>query len=674
MASTDSKSTGIAQQIPRTTLALLMVAQVVVIAPLSFYISLWVVGVCLFCGYWRTQVYRGRWGFPPSWVKAVLVMASFLGIALSGYRTFTLEAATSLLVLAFALKLVEMRNRRDAYLVIYLSYFLVATAFLFNQSMSMAAYEMIAMIVVTAALVGLNQLQSKVRPLASARTAAGLVLQALPLTLVLFMLFPRIGPLWSIPMPSAATTGLSDRLTPGDIASLSQSDELAFRVVFDDNGDIPRQRDLYWRGLTYSQFAYGTWTVGEPLPEQARADEVQLDGISYQVFLEPTQSRWLYSLDAPVDYDARMALLGDYRLLNQEPVLSVLRYRVTSDAERPLDQDMTRAMRIRETALPPRDNPRMRQYARNLRQQTGSTQGMIDAILAEIREREFHYTLSPPSLGRQNSVDEFWFDSRRGFCTHYAGAMVFTLRAAGIPARMVGGYQGGEINPVTGHMVVRQYQAHSWVEVWQEAQGWVRYDPTAEVAPERVESGLNAALSAEDRATLSLFSNARMGEGGLINNLLNLADSLEYQWNLWVVGYDAATQAGVLKEWLGNITPARIGIAILIGGAASLLLVGVNIFAGRRPQRRHPIEKLLQDFGRRMQKLGLPRAPDEPPHSYIHRLAGLAGVNGDALAASVQAAVYDPDQAVTLLRRQTIRQDLRKLQFRLAIQGVKNAS
>ena len=293
MASTDSKSTGIAQQIPRTTLALLMVAQVVVIAPLSFYISLWVVGVCLFCGYWRTQVYRGRWGFPPSWVKAVLVMASFLGIALSGYRTFTLEAATSLLVLAFALKLVEMRNRRDAYLVIYLSYFLVATAFLFNQSMSMAAYEMIAMIVVTAALVGLNQLQSKVRPLASARTAAGLVLQALPLTLVLFMLFPRIGPLWSIPMPSAATTGLSDRLTPGDIASLSQSDELAFRVVFDDNGDIPRQRDLYWRGLTYSQFAYGTWTVGEPLPEQARADEVQLDGISYQVFLEPTQSRWL---------------------------------------------------------------------------------------------------------------------------------------------------------------------------------------------------------------------------------------------------------------------------------------------------------------------------------------------------------------------------------------------
>ena len=398
-----------------------------------------------------------------------MVCASFVGITLSGYRTFTLEAAASLLVLAFALKLVEMKSRRDAYLVIYLCYFLLATAFLFNQSMSVATYQVLALIIVTSALVGLNQMQPRIRPLASIWTAAGLVAQALPLTLVLFLLFPRIGPLWSIPMPSSATTGLSDRLTPGDIANLSRSDELAFRVIFEDR--IPRQRDLYWRGLVYSKFSYGTWSVAEPL-KNSQIPDAQNSGLSYEVFLEPTQSRWLYSLDTPVAYPARSHMLGDYRLKHRQPVLSVLRYRLISDPEFVMDPLLSDEVRARETHLPKTDNPKIRAYAPALLDETGSPEAMIEAMLSQIRTSEYRYTLSPPRLGQVGSIDDFWFDHKAGFCAHYAGAMVFALRSVGIPTRMVGGYQGSEVNPVTGHLVVRQYQAHSWVEVWLPEKGW----------------------------------------------------------------------------------------------------------------------------------------------------------------------------------------------------------
>ena len=656
---------GVARQIPRNSLALLMVAQVFVVVPLAQHITLWVVVVCLFCGYWRTQVYRGRWGFPPSWVKAVLVLASSIGIALSGYTTFSLEAATSLLVLAFALKLVEAKSRRDAYLVIFISYFLVSCAFLFDQTIALAVYECFALLVVTAAMVGMNQLQSRVRPLATLGTAAALLLQAVPLMLVLFLLFPRISPLWSIPMVSSATTGLSDQLTPGDIAQLSQSDELAFRVVFE--GQPPQQTELYWRGLVYSDFEAGTWKVGEALPAIPQGTIASSNTVSYQVFMEPTQSRWLYSLDVPVDYGPRMSLLGDYRLLNREPVMSVFRYRLQSDTEVALAGRLSAEVRQRETQLPAGDNPRLRAWAADLWRETGSAQAMAERIMADIRNLQFAYTLSPPQLPSLNSIDTFWFETRTGFCTHYAGAMVFAMRAVGIPARLVGGYQGGEINPVTGHVVVRQYRAHSWVEVWQEGAGWVRYDPTAAVAPERVSEGLNAALSSADRSAFSFFTASRMSGEGLLNQLLVLADSLEHQWNLWVVGYDASSQSAVLRDMLGSITPTRIAIALGIGGGLSLLLVSLSLFWRRGRKAQHPLERALQSFSQRLFSVGLQRAADETPHAYITRLGQRAKVDTDALAEKIQAVMYDPDVEISLFEMQNLKAQLRRLRFRLRL-------
>ena len=668
---TDKDHVGLASQIPRNSLALLMVSQVAVILPLAVHISPWIVAVCLFCGYWRSQVYGGRWGYPSGIVKTLLVVAAVAGIGLSGYSTFSLEAATSLLVLAFALKLVEMKNRRDAYLVIYLSYFLIATAFLFDQSMTLTAYEVFAAVIITAAMVGMNQLQTRVRPLASLWVAAGLILQALPLTLVLFLLFPRVAPLWSIPMPSASTTGLSDRVTPGDVASLSKSDELAFRVVFD--GEVPALRDMYWRGLVYSEFQYGTWAVGEPLealpPLQSNAAT-----LGYEVFLEPTQGKWLFSLDTPVQYSDRVDLLGDYRLVNAEPVLSVMRYRLESDPTYVMDRDPPAELWERETALPPNDNPRLRAFAEELYARTGSPEAMINAMLQQIRNDPYSYTLLPPVLPRLNSIDTFWFDSRRGFCTHYAGAMVYALRAVNIPARMVGGYQGGDFNPVTGHVVVRQYEAHAWVEAWLPQTGWTRIDPTAAVAPARVESGLSAALSSEDRAVLSFLTSARFGEEGLVSGMLQWFDSLEHRWNLWVVGYDATTQADVLKELLGKVTPAKIGLAILIGGGISLLLVSVALFFRRRPKQRHPVERLFHRFCATMARVGYVRSMHETPTAYILRLAGIAQIDGLRLVRRLQAQLYDPDASYSSAELRQLRQDLRKLRFKLAFGMVGNAS
>ncbi|NKB97755.1 MAG: DUF3488 domain-containing protein [Pseudomonadales bacterium] len=650
---------GIAEQIPRNSLALLMVAQLVVVIPLASYVSIWIVGVCLFSGYWRTQVYRGRWGYPPTWVKAILVVASFAGLAISGYRAFTLEAATSLLVLAFALKLIEMRNRRDAFLVIFLCYFLTANAFLFDQSIAMAIYQVFAVIVATAALVGLNQLQSRVRPLASFWTAGGLVLQALPLTLVLFLLFPRIGPLWSVPLPNAATTGLSDKITPGDVASLSQSDDLAFRVLFE--GEVPRNRDLYWRGLVYSHYEQGTWSVGPALPVVAKPNS-DASEFAYQIFLEPTQSRWLYALDTPTDFSPKIEMLRDFRLLSHDPVRSVLRYRVETDREVVLDPELPGWLRRRELALPEGDNPRMRSYAASLQATYNHPSDMVMAMMREL-QNDFVYTLQPPTLPTRDGIDALWFDTQAGFCSHFAGAMVFTLRAAGIPARMVGGYQGGEINPVTGHVVVRQYLAHAWVEYWVAERGWVRVDPTSAVAPERVESGLRAALSNNERSALSIFTTARMGQGAILTDILQWADSLEHQWNLWVVGYDADTQSSVLKDLLGKITPLKIGIAIAVGGGVSLLFVSVALFWRRRPVGRHPAARDYSSFCLRMDRLGLGREPGETPAIYLARLAAIAKLDGAQDENLVQRALYDPEAPRSTMR--ALQQWLRRLQINL---------
>jgi protein-glutamine gamma-glutamyltransferase len=305
---------------------------------------------------------------------------------------------------------------------------------------------------------------------------------------------------------------------------------------------------------------------------------------------------------------------------------------------------------------------------------TADGPAFVEAVLEQIRREPYYYTLRPPSLDDRNSIDAFWFDTRRGFCTHYAGALVFMLRVVGVPARLIGGYQGGEINPVTGHLMVRQYDAHAWVEYWVAGEGWRRIDPTAAVAPARIEQGLSAALSAEDRASLSALTTTRFEGRALLRELLYYTDSLEHRWNLWVVGYDAHLQAGFLTDLLGEITPARVGLAVLIGGAASVGLVALALFWRRRPARRHPVERIFARFCQGVARAGWVRAPAESPAAFIARTTAsgeLPPAQAERLIADLQTLLYNPDASWGSRELRQIRTQLGKLQFRLLVGSVR---
>jgi hypothetical protein len=273
-------------------------------------------------------------------------------------------------------------------------------------------------------------------------------------------------------------------------------------------------------------------------------------------------------------------------------------------------------------------------------------------------------------LTKANSIDAFWFDTRRGFCSHFAGALVYLARAAGIPARLVGGYQGGEVNPRTGHLVVHQFDAHAWAEVWLEGRGWVRVDPTAAVAPARIESGLNAALSDADRAVLAGVIGARFDGVPGLRDVMYLFESMQHRWNLWVVGYDTELQTRYLVDLLGKVTPARIGIAMLLGGSMSLALVAISLFWRRRARVDHPVERLFRRFAARLERLGFARSPQETPGQYLARIdAARHGKPGQVapLIAAIEALLYNPDVESTQRSLRLLRSGLRRLRLDVAL-------
>ena len=630
---------GIEYQIPRNVLALLMFAMVVVVAPHIAQLSPWIVGVCLFCGYWRAMVYQGRWSYPPGIVKVGLVIAAVVAVAVSGQGAFSVETASSLMIVAFALKLIEMKTRRDAYLVIFLSYFVIATEFLFSQGMLIAIYELFAAIVVTAAMIGLNQLQTDVRPIASIRLASALLSQALPLTLVLFFFFPRIAPLWNVPLPAGSANGITDEVTPGDIANLAQSDEIAFRVVFEDS--VPQSHELYWRGVVFNDFDKGTWTEGKPpgrvsprvlVPENRRQNPLR-----YRVLQEPTFASYLFSIATPIAQAKDIELRSNHTLIADKPLMSLRHYDVES--YRGFRREGGRDTPRQTGDLPEGDNPRTVAWAQRVNREAGSQEAFESRILEQIRN-QYSYTLKPGRLPKENSIDAFWFDTQQGFCSHFAGAFVYLMRAAGYEARMVGGYQGGQINPLTGHLVVRQYDAHAWAEVWTPQKGWRRVDPTAAVAPQRILDGLNAALSAEDRGSLSAFTNVRLRGFGGLNDILHLFDSVQHRWNMWVVGYDSDLQLEYLTELLGKApTKTQIGVMILLGGVASLGIAAIVLFLRRPARRADPLVNSFLAFSKAAAGKGLNREPWESPMAFVRRV----GSHGSLPPDDVEAAIAGLD-------------------------------
>ena len=606
------------QLIPRNGLIWLLVAQVLVILPHLAHLPLWIIGLWLGCAAWRIQIFRMRARYPRSLIKALMMVGAAGGVYLSRGSLIGLDAGVVLLIAAFILKLVEMRSRRDALVLVFLGFFAVVTSYLFDDSLLAGVYSLAPITALLAAMVGLQQSGEGTHPWASLRVAGALLLQAIPLMLVLFVLFPRMGPLWSLPQPhNRGTTGLSDSMTPGDIAELSRSSELAFRASFD--GQIPQRNRLYWRAVTFERFDGRRWSRSDAsrIPD-APAWVARGPSLTYSIVMQPSGQPWLYALDVAQAGPGDAQLMADFHLERPRPVDAPLLYRAMSWPQALREPNASPATLERSLQLPADGNPRSRAWARELRESHQTAAATVAALLEHFNRQPFVYTLRPSPVGA-DIVDGFLFDTRNGFCIHYAGAMTFVLRAAGIPARVVAGYQGGELNPTGNYLSVRQLDAHAWVEYWQAGRGWVSVDPTFQVAPERIELGLEEALAGE-RDQGSTAGIGRLRQFGWLNDLRFAWDNLNYGWQRWVLNYQGERQLQVLQGLLGTFDARKLGLAAIAAGALLVSLLALVLFKPWR-RERDPQLRMFGRFEKLLARHGVVRRAAEGPRDFAARAA-----------------------------------------------------
>jgi transglutaminase-like putative cysteine protease len=630
-------------QIPRNTLVWLFITQVIVLLPHLARVPVWVSVLIALCMAWRVQVFRGRLDFPRKSIKVVLTLLSAGGLILSFPALLGLEALVSFLFVGYGLKLLEMYNKRDALVLLYLSFFIVMTSFLFEQSMALAALNVLAVMVILTALSGLYQQDGHRHMLASFRHAAAIVLQALPLMVLMFVVLPRVSSFWNIPLNKhSAKTGMSDSMSPGDFTHLVQSADPVMRITF--HGAMPPPQQQYWRGLVFSRFDGHSWDTAqedEIYPRRGKAPAAPASNImaleilpnstiaairqgylpryTYDIILEETGQPWLFAMNTSLSTSPEVYTTKDFLLLKHDIVSQRFRYDVESYEDGIVDPALDEGQRRREIALPREGNPRARALAQQWRNESASTDAYIARVL-DYYHNQFFYTLQPPALGKE-AIDEFLFDSKKGFCEHFAGSFVFLMRAAGIPARVVVGYQGGEMNPYEHYLMVKQYDAHAWAEVWLDGKGWVRYDPTFVVAPQRILDGFHDSFEKNGELSLSMFSLDRYHNSSVLNLLRLQLDKMNYDWARWVLGYDNNKQALLLEQWLGEYSLMRI--VMLFAGASVLFLL--LMYAVLRWQERDrstdPVARHYRRFCRKMKRYGFTAEPGETPQHFLQRLA-----------------------------------------------------
>jgi transglutaminase-like putative cysteine protease len=586
----------------------------------------------------------------PSWTLVLFAIASALAVRASYGYLLGRDPSVAFLFILVGIKFLETRTVRDGTLLVALASFLLVTPFFRSQSPFAALATLPALLVLGATLDALARkpgTPAARTPAAALKRTGAMILQGIPIAALLFVLFPRIGaPLWGVPADAGARTGLSDTMAPGTISELSLSDAVAFRVDFD--GLLPPPAQRYWRGPVLTRFDGREWSAF-PRPGTGALTPWRAGGITYSVTLEPHGKPWLFALDLPASLPRPAAddagsptaaayamLTRDQQLIARAPVTQVIRYEqlsVLRDAYPAADDDDGRdALR-----LPPRSNPRTVAFARELRARHPGDRELVAAVLAWFRDEAFVYTLTPPLLDR-DPVDGFLFDTRRGFCEHYAGAFAVMMRAAGIPARVVTGYQGGEFNPRGGYLIVRQSDAHAWTEVLVDG-AWRRIDPTAAVAPSRIEIGLSRAVGADE--PVPLF--ARLDAGWLKDLQLTL-DSVNHAWRRDVVGFNRDRQRELWRD-LSLDRYAGWQIAA-IAGALLLAWAGITLaLSGIARTRRERAQALWNEACARLERAGLPRMPHEGPIAYAARASRRwpqFAIAFSAIAESYAALRYGP--------------------------------
>jgi protein-glutamine gamma-glutamyltransferase len=598
----------------------LMLGAFLAVLPHMFHLPFWVSIVFLVLYAWRLGlVLSGRW-LPRDSVRWVASFACIVAVYVQYKTLLGRDSGVALLVLFLGLKLMEMKAKRDLFVVIFLSFFILVTSFFHSQSIWSAILAIAAVWALLAAMLTMHYGTIEV-PVAQRFKSIGVImLQAAPLAAALFFLFPRIQqPLWGLPADAhSGRTGMSEKMSPGSISSLSASQEVAFRVKF--SNEPPKTSQMYWRGPVLGEFDGKNW---QPLQKSLTPRmtpsivATSSDLVDYTITLEPHNQRWLFALDLPIAAnnsslrEVNAKLNPDAILESKEAIVSRFRYSATAHLSYTLGADDAPLSRQNWLDLPPSFNPKTLELAAQWQRETPDPETLIKRTLTLFNTEEFYYTFKPPLLGR-NSVDDFLFNTRSGFCEHYASAFVVLMRALDVPARVVTGYQGAEQNPVDNYWVVKQADAHAWAEVWIDKKGWVRVDPTSAIAPERIEKGVQGARFAE----LNPLKNKK---SGWLEKFKQKADAVTNSWNQWVLNYDRNSQKRLLEK-LGFDLDEWREIAGLFAGILGIL-IGIAALITLRPQLpKDPVERVWRALTDKLENRGLQRLPHETSLQWSTRI------------------------------------------------------
>ncbi|QTN23842.1 DUF3488 domain-containing transglutaminase family protein [Rhizobacter sp. AJA081-3] len=642
----------------RDTLFLLGVIAWTVLPHLS-HLPAWCIALTTVVLAWRAALAVGNGALPSRWLL-VVVLAVAAGLTYWSFRTLLgKEPGVTMAVVLMALKTLELRARRDAFVVFFLGFFLVLTHFLYSQSLLVAAAMLVSVWGLLTALVLAHMPVGQPSLQQAARLAGRTAALGAPIMLLMFLLFPRIGPLWGVPQDGLSSTGLSDRMRMGTVAEIAQDDRIAMRIRFD--GEAPPPETLYFRGPVLSRFDGTEWralTPSFPPRLQPQADlRVSGPPLRYELTLEPLRLPTLPLLEAspstPQIEGLRARGTADLQWLIDRPVVERLRFRAEAHL-RFQHGPLQTVLGLQDFVdLPPGFNPRTLAWAAELRRDPALARAgareLAQHLMKHIRDGGFSYTLAPGEYGR-NAIDEFWFDRKEGFCEHFAAAFVVLMRALDVPARVVTGYQGADPLPMDGFFIVRQSAAHAWAEYWQAGVGWVRADPTAAVAPDRISRSLRL-LPAPGLVAGALDTMSP----ALLQQLRDAWEGMNNRWNQWVLNYSRGQQFDVLRN-SGFESPNWQDLAkLLVISLSTLALAGAG-WAWWDRHRVDPWTRQREALLRALRRLGVPATPQDAPGTLARRVRERHGAAGEALAAlldTLQAQRYGrlarrhPDSALT---------------------------
>ncbi|MBL4820480.1 MAG: DUF3488 domain-containing transglutaminase family protein [Gammaproteobacteria bacterium] len=682
----------LAYQIPRAGLIWVLSSVVLALAPQSLRLPIWVSIIAAVCIAWRILIFMGKLDYPGKSMR-VFVVLCIAALSISQIRSLDigLEAATTLLALGFVFKLIEMQNKRDIYVVLCLCFVMALVSFIYSESVLTTIYFTLVIMVTIGTMVSLNRSASSYDTTSTFQIAVRIIGQSIPLMIVLFLAFPRIAPLWSVPMQSgSATIGVSDEMSPGDISRLGRSTDLAFRVTF-ENSPPPLHANLYWRGLVLDYFDGTTWRRQDTFVYPDTAMRARLianaedsyvtsgESIQYNIILEPTRQPWLYGLHLAEPLSAGISRGYKYELFDDKLVTQRKSYDLQSFRKYETDLQLPDSLRNRSIELPEEGNERSKELATSLRAGVESDRDFVYTVLSLFQQQEFYYTLNPPLLG-DNRIDDFLFNTREGFCEHYASAFTYMMRAAGVPARVVVGYQGAEYNRFEDYMMVYQYNAHAWTEVWLEGEGWVRFDPTSIVSPDRINLGVEAALQNDpDFMGESLLSLARFRNSSWGNMLRLRMDAVEYEWNRRVVGYGQEERLELFENLFGKTSEQKILMVMLAGAFLVLLFIALVVLRVKNNKNVSATEKLYRDCCRDLEKIGLGRQQGEGPMDYYQRVVSQQPALEPHLRQitdmyiGLNYAPVNDDESLLKGRLKSLRQEMRHFRVQL-VPFIKKAS